>query len=97
MPHYKQSYFAQPPDSPPKQKGAEFPEFGRELKNYRLAHDISQYQLAHWVGVDSGTISRVENGFRNPGRALVEAIVLELEMSPHAANIMRMKAGYAPK
>lgn len=96
MPHYSQTYFANPPDSVPR-RVAEFPEFGRDLKAYREDRGISQARLAEWIGADPTTISRIESGERNPGRKIVEALIAELEMDPTLANMFRLKAGYAPR
>lgn len=41
--------------------------FGRRIKDLRLAHDLSQVDLALMIGTDRGQISRIEAGEINAG------------------------------
>lgn len=42
-------------------------EFGRRIKDLRLARDLSQVDLALMIGTDRGQISRIEAGEINAG------------------------------
>lgn len=44
------------------------------LKTYRKLKKLTQAKLAHQLGVDVCTISRVENGHQNPSPLLVEKL-----------------------
>lgn len=41
--------------------------FGLKVKDLRLAHDLSQVDLALMIGTDRGQISRIEAGEINAG------------------------------
>ena len=49
------------------------------LKSARAAKDLSQQELAEWVGVSRQTISAIEKGDYNPTIRLCIAICRELD------------------
>lgn len=47
-------------------EGREFAEIGNLLRNLRLRRGMSQFDLAHAVGINNSYLSRIENGERRP-------------------------------
>lgn len=57
--------------------------FGKEMKRLRKTKGISQRELGKLVGLDSGYISRIENGlFKPPSEAKIVAIAHEIGANP---------------
>lgn len=55
---------------------------GKELKEFRVKHGLSQSELADIVGVKTNTVSKWESGIRNIGQSaikLLQAYVPELD------------------
>lgn len=59
------------------------PRFGQEMKKHRKAKFLSQRKLAEIVKLDSGYISRIENGyFKPPSEAKIVAIAKAIGADP---------------
>jgi len=59
------------------------PRFGEEMKRYRKVKNLSQRKLAAIVKLDSGYISRIENGyFKPPSEAKIIAIAEAIGADP---------------
>jgi predicted ATPase/class 3 adenylate cyclase len=68
--------------------------FGRLLKDYRRACDLTQEQLAERVSCSIETIKKIEAGKLRPGRQLAELLALHLVISPEK-RVIFLKAARA--
>ena len=50
--------------------------FGREVRDARVALDVSQREVATAVGVSRGYITHLENGRANPSLRVIERVVV---------------------
>ena len=50
------------------------PNLGAKVRAFRLARQISGLQAAELIGIDNGTLSRIEGGKRNPTEKQTKAI-----------------------
>ena len=57
--------------------------FGERLRSYRLAHDMSQEQLANKAGLSASSIIGYENGSMVPGVDKAYAIAQALGCTPN--------------
>lgn len=69
--------------------------FSRALLAIREEFGLSQYQLGRITGIDKSYFSRLEKGERAPSRALVERLIVGLELASWEANRLRLAAGFA--
>lgn len=57
--------------------------FGERLRSYRLAHDMSQEQLATKLGTSKQVISRYESGQRTPKISVLAEYAKRLDLDIH--------------
>ena len=57
--------------------------FGERLRSYRLAHDMSQEQLATKLGTSKQVISRYESGQRTPKISVLAEYAKTLDLDVH--------------
>ena len=56
--------------------------FGRVLRRYRKARDLTQAGLAELAGCAAISIRKIEAGRQRPSRHLAELIAARLELAP---------------
>ncbi len=71
--------------------------FGRLLRFWRAAFDLSQETLAERLEVSPRHISFLENGRTTPSRGLVERLALDLQLGRRDAGNLLLAAGYLPR
>lgn len=62
------------------EKGVSAKKLGLNIKNIRLAKDMSQGDLCRALKVDRAYMSNVENGKKNPTLATIEKIAVALKV-----------------
>ncbi len=71
--------------------------FGELLRRYREDRGLSQNALAKKAGINVGSVNRLESGERSPGgAAIVLALVVALDLSPHERDSLLLAAGEIP-
>lgn len=73
---------------------------GQELQTWRLAHKLTQKELAAAIGVADGTVTRWESGewaIHERWHLSVEAAVVAEEMSPGLLRVGQKHGPYKPK
>jgi len=68
-------------------------EFGKTIKNARLAKDLSLRDLAELTGIDHSYIGRLEKNSSIPSRETVAKLAKALNIPE---NELMIKAGYVP-
>lgn len=56
--------------------------FGKAVRKARLAHNLTQEQLAERVGIDRQTISNIENHKGNPKFEILFPLIRTLKITP---------------
>jgi len=69
------------------------PVFGRLLRDWRSARQLSQLALAQEVGTTTRHLSYIENGRSRPGRDLVLRLAHALDLPLRARNELLVAAG----
>jgi transcriptional regulator with XRE-family HTH domain len=54
------------------------------LRTIRELRGHTQRELAHLAGLDSGHVSRIESGQRNPSPDIVKRLAAQLQVNPAA-------------
>ena len=71
-------------------------EFGKFLRNKRLALGMSQHRLSQLAGIDSSHLSRIERGKKAPPkRATVERLAKALKLDSGDRKALFVLGGYA--
>lgn len=70
---------------------------GLLLREVREQYGVPIVALSRWSGVSESMITRIELGSRGIMRDTLEAILTALEPRPEEANLIRLRAGFAPK
>lgn len=71
--------------------------FGRLLRFWRAALDLSQEELAARLEVSARHISFLENGRTGPSRDFIERLAASLELGRRDAGNLLLAAGYLPR
>jgi transcriptional regulator with XRE-family HTH domain len=70
--------------------------FPSQLRRWRTARHVSQFELALRAGTTQRHLSFVEQGRSRPGRTLVVRLAESLELSLRERNALLLTAGFAP-
>jgi transcriptional regulator with XRE-family HTH domain len=70
--------------------------FPAQLRRWRTARHVSQFELALRAGTTQRHLSFVEQGRSRPGRTLVVRLAESLELSLRERNALLLAAGFAP-
>lgn len=70
--------------------------FGALLAASRTRAQLSQMRLGQLAGLDHSTLTRLENGTRNPTRDSIDRIVSVMEMTTNDRDRLYAAAGYWP-
>lgn len=70
--------------------------FATLLARYRVAVDLSRYELARRMQCDPSALWRLEHDERVPSRAMVLSVARALQLDTPEAERLLCSAGYAP-
>jgi transcriptional regulator with XRE-family HTH domain len=59
---------------------------GERIRQYRYGHGISQKELARQIGIDPGTLSRVERGQEHCQMCVIKRVLAFFEESPNSSE-----------
>jgi transcriptional regulator with XRE-family HTH domain len=71
--------------------------FGYAVRELRLAHDLTQPELAARAKVSKGMVSMVETGARTPSALMAQRLLQALTLPRHIFFALLSVGGYAPQ
>ena len=72
-------------------------DFGGQLRRWRQARHVSQFELAEQAGVSTRHVSFIETGRSRPSREMVLLLAEQLQLPLREQNAMLLAAGFAPE